>query len=193
MWAGRHVVRWASCLDRWSQGAMNHPEHLMSEWLQHRSYFVRRSLQVGPRPNGDFESKFDGVEMHLERQHLIHVEWSVTTLSSAKPKERISPKFERGQRFSEKLFNCLTLQVTMKQEAVFQFPSTSVQTIGKTRIISVRDLLHETYAGLSHTTPMIGAVAVTQPLLRMLQVEADVNRMPPPHARLIAEPASPTS
>lgn len=172
---------------------MNHPEHVMFEWLQHRSYFVRRFVQVDPRPNGDLEYKFDGVGMHLEHQRFIHVEQSAITLSMAKLKKRMSLKFKHGQRFSEKVFNGLILTVTMKQEAVFQFLSTSVQTIGKARIISVRDLLHETYAGLSHTTPMISAVAVTLPFLRTLQLAAAANRMPPPHARLIAEPASTTS
>lgn len=130
--------------------------------------------------------------MHRERQHFIRVEWSITTLSTAKREERISLKFERGRRFIEKVFDAPTLPTTMKQEAVSQFPSTSVQTIGKARIISVRDLVHETYAGLSHITPMIGAVAVTLPLLRTLQLAADANRTPSRHARLIAEPASPT-
>lgn len=84
MWAGWHVVRWAFRLNRSLQCTMNHSEQLMFEWLQYRSEFVSRPVQVGPRPSDSFKSKFDVVGMHLDRHHLINAEWSVTTLSTVK-------------------------------------------------------------------------------------------------------------
>ncbi len=166
---------------------MNHLEQLVSEWLQYRGYFVRTSVQVGPRPNGGFEGELDVIGVHLGQQRLIHVECSVDTLSMAKREERFAMKFERGRRFIEKVFDGLTLPTTLEQVAVLQFPNTSVQTFGTARIISVRDLVHEIYAGLAHTTPASGAVPVTLPLLRTLQLAADANRGPPRHARLIVD------
>ena len=49
---------------------------------------------------------------------------------------------------------------------------------------------HETYAGLSHTTPMICAVPVALALLQTLQLAVNANRMSPRHARLIAGSAA---
>lgn len=169
---------------------MNHLEQLVSEWLQYRGYFVRTSVQVGPRPNGGFEGELDVVGVHLGRQHLIHIECSLDTHPMTKREERFALKFERGRRFIEKVFDGLTLPTILEQVAVLQFPNASVQAYGAARIISVRDLVHEIYAGLAHTTPASGAVPVTLPLLRTLQLAADANRSPSRHARLLAEPVA---
>lgn len=167
---------------------MNHLEQLVSEWLQYRGYFVRTSVQVGPRPNGGFEGELDVVGVHIGQQRLIHVECSVDTLSMAKREQRFALKFERGRRFIAKVFDGLTLPADLEQVAVLQFPNTSIHAFGSARIISVRDLVHEIYAGLAHTTPASGAVPTTLPLLRTLQLAADANRSPPGRALLIAEP-----
>lgn len=145
---------------------MNHLEQLVSEWLQYRGYFVRTSVQVGPRPNGGFEGELDVVGVHLGQQRLIHVECSLDALSMAQREERFALKFERGRRFIQKVFDGFTLPTTLEQVAVLQFPNTSVHAFGAARIISVRDLVHEIYAGLANTTPASGAVPVTLPLLR---------------------------
>ena len=166
---------------------MNHLEQLVSEWLQYRGFFVRTSVQVGPRPNGGFEGELDVVGVHLGQQRLIHVECSLDTLSMAQRETRFGLKFERGRRFIQKVFDGLTLPTELEQVAVLQFPNASVRAFGPARIISVRDLIHEIYGGLAGTTPASGAVPVTLPLLRTLQLAADANQFSPGTGRLLPE------
>jgi hypothetical protein len=56
---------------------VNHLEQLVGEWLQYRGYFVRMSVQVGPRLKGGFEGELDVIGLHFADQHLVHVECSL--------------------------------------------------------------------------------------------------------------------
>ena len=49
---------------------MNHLEQLVAEWLQYNKYFVRVSVQVGPRPRGGFEGELDVVGINLAKPHI---------------------------------------------------------------------------------------------------------------------------
>ncbi len=44
---------------------VNHLEQLVAEWLQFNGYYVRVSVQVGPRPKGGFEGELDVVGIRL--------------------------------------------------------------------------------------------------------------------------------
>lgn len=155
---------------------MNHLEQLVAEWLQYNGYYVRVSVQVGPRPRGGFEGELDVVGINFAHQHLIHVECSLDALSDAKRQERFELKFERGRRFIKDVFRGLALPDEPEQIAVLQFASGNVRRIGGARLVTVRELIHEIYAGLEGTSPYSKAVPSNLPLLRTLQLAADATR-----------------
>jgi hypothetical protein len=152
---------------------MNHLEQLVAEWLQYNDYVVRVSVQVGPRPNGGFKGELDVVGIHVTRQHLIHVECSLDALSRTERERKFAAKFERGREFITTVFKGLPVPDELDQVIVLQFPNAGVRAVGGARLVSVRELIHEIFAGLKGTSPTSGAVPSNLPLLRTLQVAAD--------------------
>ena len=138
---------------------MNHLEQLVAEWLQYNGYFVRVSVQVGPRPRGGFEGELFRRGWHPPaRQHLIHVECSLDALSRAAREARFEVKFERGRRFIGDVFKGMALPEALEQVVVLQFPNAGVRMVGGGRLVSVRELVHEIFVGLERTSPNSGAV-----------------------------------
>jgi hypothetical protein len=152
---------------------MNHLEQLVAEWLQYKGYFVRVSVPVGARAKGGFEGELDVVAINLRNQHLLHVECSLDALSSAKREQRFTGKFERGRRYIKDVFKGLPIPDEIEQVLVLQFASGRVRRLGGVRIVTVRELIHEIYAGLEGTSPQSKAVPSNLPLLRTLQLAAD--------------------
>jgi hypothetical protein len=165
--------------------AMNHLEQLVAEWLQYNGYFVRCSVQVGPRPRGGFEGELDVVGIHVVNRRMLHVECSLDGDSKARREERFSAKFERGRRFREHVFPGLPLPEELVQVALLQFPNTNVSTVGGQRLLSVREFVQEIFVGLQGTSPSSGAVSSSLPLLRTLQLAADAAQFAPNGNRLI--------
>ncbi len=152
---------------------MNHLEQLVAEWLQYNGYFVRVSVQVGPRPKGGFEGELDVVGISLARNHLIHIECSLDADSWAKRQQRFAAKFDRGRRYIKDVFEGYPLPDVPEQVVVLQFAGGNVRDVGGGRLVTVRELIHEIYDGLKATSPLSGAVPSNLPLLRTLQLAAD--------------------
>ena len=164
---------------------MNHLEQLVAEWLQYRGYFVRMSVQVGPLPHGGFEGELGVVGFYPKGEHLLHVECSLDAESWAEKDRRFRTKFERGRKFAHKLFPGLSVPKTLDQVAVIQISGTDRREVGGHRLITVRDLVHEIFAGLEGKSPLKGAVPSNLPLLRTLQVAADAVKGTATERRLI--------
>jgi hypothetical protein len=165
---------------------MNHLEQLVAEWLQYNGYFVRSSVQVGPRPRGGFEGELDVVGIHIVRNHLIHVECSLDADSRATRERRFSDKLARGRKFIKAVFKGLHVEEDqLEQVAILQFPNHGMRELGGARLLHVRELVHEIFAGLTDTSPSSGAVPSNLPLLRTLQLAADASRQTPGIHRLI--------
>lgn len=164
---------------------MNHLEQLVAEWLQYRGYYVRVSVPVGPLRNGGYEGELDVVGVNFARHHLIHVECSLDADSNSKRQEKFALKFERGRRFAKSVFAGLPLPDEAEQIVVLQFASGNIRQYGGARLVTVRELIHEVYAGLEGTSPNSKAVPSNLPLLRTLQLAADARRATPTEHRLL--------
>ena len=151
---------------------MNHLEQLVAEWLQYRGYFVRTSVQVGPRDRGGFEGELDVVGIHLVHNHLVHLEFSLDADSEPERQAKFKLKFERGRKHIKSVFEGLDLP-ELEQILVLQFSSGKVREIGGARVVTVREFVHEVYDGLKDTSPQSKAVPSNLPLLRTLQLAAD--------------------
>ncbi|MGE3528148.1 MAG: hypothetical protein AB7G54_01830 [Methyloceanibacter sp.] len=153
---------------------MNHLEQLVAEWLQYNEYFVRTSVQVGPRDHGGYEGELDVIGLHLARNHLVHIECSLDADSGPKRQAKFKSKFERGRKFIKTVsaFKVLDLPEP-EQILVLQFTSGKVREIGGVRVVTVREFVHEVFYGLKETSPQSQAVPSNLPLLRTLQLAAD--------------------
>jgi hypothetical protein len=155
---------------------MNHLEQLVAEWLQYNRYFVRVSVPVGPRTNGGFEGELDVVAFNFSRGHLLHVECSLDALPADKREEKFAAKFERGRRFIDSVFEDIPKPNTFEQVVVLQFAAGKIRSFGGARLVTVRELIHEIYSGLSGTSPQSKAVSSNLPLLRTLQLAMDAEK-----------------
>jgi hypothetical protein len=167
---------------------LNHLEQLVAEWLQYNGYFVRVSVPVGARPKGGFEGELDVVAVHLPRGHLLHVECSLDALSRDQREIRFAAKFERGRRFVKDVFQGMLLPEVPEQVLVLQFSSGNPRNIGGARLVTVRELIQEIYAGLKGTSPASKAVPSNLPLLRTLQLAADAMKGSLSEHRLLPTP-----
>ena len=157
---------------------MNHLEQLVAEWLQYKGYYVRTSVQVGPRLRGGFEGELDVVGVNPTLRHLIHVECSLDTQSSEVRNKKFAKKFECGRKYVNKVFNGLVLPERPDQIALLQFAtSKTTAEIGGARLVTVRQFIREIFDGLKGTSPATKAVPSTLPLLRTLQLAADAEHM----------------
>jgi hypothetical protein len=153
---------------------MNHLEQLVGEWLQYQGYFVRVAVAVGPRARGGFDGELDVIGLNFEHQHLLHVECSLDADSWDEREEKFRKKFERGKKHYTDIFQGVPLPATLDQVCILQLKSCTRKTIGGGRILIVHDLVHEIFNGLKDTSPISGAVPSTYPLLRTLQLAANV-------------------
>ena len=68
---------------------------------------------------------------------------------------------------------------------MLQFASGRIRDYGGARMITVRELIHEIYAGLAGTSPNSRAVSSNLPLLRTLQLAAHAGTASPGMQRLL--------
>lgn len=169
---------------------MNHLEQLVAEWLQYRGYFVRMSIQVGPRARGGFDGELDVVGFNPKSKHFLHVECSLDALPWEARETKFRGKFERGKNFAHGLFPGLSMPETLDQIAVLQITKALRHEIGGCRLITVRELIHEIYLGLEGKSPLKGAVPSNLPLLRTLQLAADAIKGAPSPRPLIPKQIS---
>lgn len=53
---------------------MNHPEGIISEWLENTGYIVARNHKVGRRVKGGWAGELDVITYHAATNHLVHNE-----------------------------------------------------------------------------------------------------------------------
>ena len=149
---------------------MNHLEQLTAEWYEFRGYFVRRNVQVGPRPNGGYECELDVVAFCPHRNHLVHVEPSMDANSWAKREERYAKKFQAGRKYIPGLFNGLALPQEIEQIAILGFASTAnVKTLAGGRIMTCAELLAQITAEIGDMRIASAAIPEQYYLLRTIQ------------------------
>jgi hypothetical protein len=151
---------------------MNHLEQLVSEWLQYSGYFVRTAVQVGRRDRGGFDRELDVVAVHLVKQHLLHIECSLDSLSWTKREERFAKKFVQGDQHIKSVFPGVDLPAKIDKIALLQFATAATSQIGGARLITVKQFIREVLDGLEGKSPASGAVPSNLPLLRTLQLAA---------------------
>lgn len=149
---------------------MNHLEQLVAEWYEYRGYFVRRNVQVGPRPKGGYECELDVVAFHPAQNHLVHIEPSMDADSWAKRQKRYAKKFLAGRNYIPALFEGVLLPGDIEQIALLGFASnTNVKTLAGGRIMTTSELFVEIVADLSDKKIAKAAVPEQYPLLRTIQ------------------------
>ena len=149
---------------------MNHLEQLVAEWYEYQGYFVRRNVQVGPRPRGGYECELDIIAFNPERQHLVHIEPSMDADSWAKREVRFSKKFSAGKMYIPKLFEGLELPHNIEQIALFGFASNAnVKKLAGGRVMTTSELFAEIVANLADKKIAKAAVPEQFPLLRTIQ------------------------
>lgn len=150
----------------------NHLEQLTAEWLEHRGYFVRQSVLVGPRPKGGYEGELDIVALNPTTGHLIHIECSLDAASWEQRERKFTAKFERGQRFVPSLFKGLEIPNQLDQVALLLFAGGVRTEVGGGRVVRVADFISEITSHLAKYHPAKSAVPSGLPLLRTLQLAA---------------------
>jgi hypothetical protein len=121
----------------------NFLEQLVAEGCEFRGYFVRRNINVGPRPKGGFESELDVVAFHPGRRHLVHVEPSMDAASWDRREQRLTAKFAAGRKFIPSLFSGFELPEP-EQIALLVFASGQQHPqIGGGKVLLIQDLMNE--------------------------------------------------
>lgn len=162
----------------------NHLEDLVAEWLEYNGYFVRKSVLVGPRPNGGFEGELDVVAIHPITKHLLHVECSLDAHPWDRRELRFASKFERGRKYIGSVVGGFELDEEPDQVALLQMGG-GRSRVGGGRIVWVADFVGEMLAVLSTRSPIKMAVPSTFPLLRTMQLCAQPQRRVATSAKLL--------
>ena len=149
---------------------MNHLESLTAEYLETQGYFVRKNVQVAPRPQGGYDGELDVVAIHPVTRHVLHVEPSLDALSWSKREERFARKFALGRAHIPHLLDGLDAPADIDQVALLVFASRkNVTRVAGARLLLVSELMHEIVAEL-RTRPVEQAAVPEQfPCLRSIQ------------------------
>jgi hypothetical protein len=144
--------------------AGNHLEDLVAEWYEFQGYFVRQNVQVGRRPNGEYECELDVVAFNPEKKHLIQIEPSLDSDSWAEREHRYRKKFEAGRKYVPKLFRGIELPREVEQIALYALAGGAVMHISA--------FMDAILAFLRDRPVRTAAVPETYPLLRTYQFGA---------------------
>ena len=122
----------------------NFLEQLVAEWYEFRGYFVRRNINVGPRPEGGFESELDVVAFHPTKRHLVHIEPSMDAHSWDQREKRFAVKFAAGRRFIPSVFSGFADLPKIEQIALLVFAGGQNHAkIGGGKVLLIQDLMKE--------------------------------------------------
>lgn len=154
----------------------NHLEDLTAEWLEYCGYFVRKSVLVGKRVNGGFDGELDVVGLNPASGHLIHIECSLDAYPWHKREARFELKFERGRKYIPSLFHGIEGECKLDQVALMQLGGGDRTTLGGARLVWVQDFVADMLSALAKTSPDKQAVPSTLPLVRSLQLAAQLPR-----------------
>jgi hypothetical protein len=150
----------------------NHLEQLVAEWYQFQGYFVRRNVQVGPRPKGGYECELDVVAFHPSLHRLVQIEPSLDADKWEKRELRYKKKFDAGQLYIPELFDGLVLPAQIDQVALFVYGGSKHSTVGGGRVLLIRDFMREILESIRTRRVDSAAIPEEFSLLRTLQFAA---------------------
>ena len=153
----------------------NHLETLLTEWLAYQGYFVRCNVKVGKRPKGGWDGELDVVGFSPETKHLIHYECSTDSLTIEERQEKFARKFEMGRMYVAALFPGLALP-PLEQKVLHAYASKTQTQMGGADVVRVQDLVTDILAQLRLQKLSNKAVPEQYPLLRTLQIAAEVTK-----------------
>ncbi|MBK7727743.1 MAG: hypothetical protein IPJ33_04335 [Gammaproteobacteria bacterium] len=133
-------------------------------------YFVRRNVQVGPRPKGGYECELEVVAFHPTQHHLVHIEPSMDAHTWLKREHRYEKKFEAGRKYIPALFEGMILPNEIEQIALLGFASNAnVKTLAGGRVMTTANLFAEIVENIIAKKVAKAAVPEQFPLLRTIQ------------------------
>jgi hypothetical protein len=158
-------------------------EQLVAEWYEFRGYFVRRNINVGPRPKGGFESELDVVAFNPTKRHLVHIEPSMDAHSWSDREKRYTATFAASRRFIPSLFSGFSELPEIEQIALLVFAGADGHpTLGGGRVLLIHDLMKEIRSDpewrLSMRSIENKAVPEQFTILRSLQFAANYWKFP---------------
>ena len=151
----------------------NHLETLLTEWLAYQGYFVRCNVKVGKLPKGGWAGELDVVAFNPESEHLIHYECSADAWTIEVRQEKFARKFAMGRKYVSALFPGLALP-SLEQKVLHAYASKVQTQMGGAEVVRVQDLVTDILAQLRLQKLSSKAVPEQYPLLRTLQIAAEV-------------------
>ena len=122
----------------------NFLEQLVAEWYEFQHYFVRRNVNVGPRPNGGYDSELDVVAFNPKKKHLVHIEPSMDCDSWDQREKRFKAKFAAGRQHIPSLFAGFSGLPKVEQVALLVFASEQGHTtLGGGKVLLIKDFMHK--------------------------------------------------
>jgi hypothetical protein len=88
-------------------------ERLVAEWYEYSGYVIRRNVKLAKIEKGA-HGELDVVGFHARRNHVIHVEASVTRINV----ETYKRKFELGRKYIATVFDGLSIPDDIEQIAL---------------------------------------------------------------------------
>jgi hypothetical protein len=150
--------------------AGNHLENLVAEWFEFQGFFVRKNIQVDPRPNGGYNCELDVVAFNPANGRLVHIEPSLDAYNWKKREARYRRKFEAGRKFIPNLFPRLELPDIPEQIALMVYGSKGDRThLGGGKLVFIKEFMTEILTGIRRRKLASSAIPQEFPLLRTLQ------------------------
>lgn len=150
---------------------VNFLEELVAEWLEYKSYFVKRNERVGRRKAGGYEVELDVVGFNPKTRHLIHIETSGDARSWANRENQFSKKFSSAnEKYIRLLFDGLDLPPKIEKQVIFVSGSNkNYKTVGGGKVVPLKNFILNILSELKQIPFMSRAVPEKYPMLRLLQ------------------------
>ena len=103
--------------------ANNYLEQLVAEWYEYKGYFIRRNVNVANLEKVGMKPNWMSWAFIHQRNHLVHLEPSVDTVSWNDREKRFGKKFEAGRKHIPTLFEGFNLPDEIEHIAVFAYAS----------------------------------------------------------------------
>ena len=151
----------------------NHLEELAAEWYEIQGYFVRRNVQVGPRPKGGYECELDIIAFHPVERRLVHLEASSDADNWTKREQRFKKKFGAGKKHIPHIFAGVDLPEEPDKIALLVFAARGTRNkVGGGRIVLIKEFMAEIFEFVKTRRVNKAAIPEQYPLLRTLQFAA---------------------